>query len=239
MGNHFHLLLETPEPNLSDGMHWLIGVYTQRFNKRHKRVGHVFRGRFNARVMQVETYFLQVARYVVLNPVYDGFVGKPGDWQWSSYRATMGLAKVPPFLTTARILESFSKTLESARKRYKEFIEAGIKDRSIVEYIRSQRILGNDAFVESLLKSFDAKQVPVDLKMKKERIERPSLQEIFHGIDLSDKRSRDRKTCEAHHSHRHSQRQIGEFLGINHAHISRIVKKSQQSTVDPFHKRTG
>src|SRR5512142_907392 len=69
MGNHYHLVLETPDGNLAKGMRQLNGVYTQRFNRQHKRVGHVFQGRYKAILEQKESYLLELARYVVLNPV--------------------------------------------------------------------------------------------------------------------------------------------------------------------------
>ena len=84
MGNHFHVLIETPEPNLSAGMRQLNGVYTQRFNHRHGKVGHVFQGRFKAILVERESYLLEVSRYVVLNPVRAGIVRDVADWPWSS-----------------------------------------------------------------------------------------------------------------------------------------------------------
>jgi len=69
MSNYYHLLIETPDSNLSQGMRQLNGVYTQSFNRRHKRVGHVYQGRFKAILVQKETYLLELLRYIVLNPV--------------------------------------------------------------------------------------------------------------------------------------------------------------------------
>jgi REP element-mobilizing transposase RayT len=98
MTNHYHLLLETPEPNLSRGMRHLNGVYTQGFNRRHMRVGHVLQGRFKSIVVEKESHLLELARYVVLNPVRAKMVRSARDWPWSSYRATAGLGVAPPFL---------------------------------------------------------------------------------------------------------------------------------------------
>jgi putative transposase len=91
MGNHYHLLLETPEPNLSLGMRQLNGVWSQQFNRRHGRVGHVFQGRFKAIMVQRESYLLELARYVVLNPVRARMVAQVEGFAWSSFRATAGL----------------------------------------------------------------------------------------------------------------------------------------------------
>jgi REP element-mobilizing transposase RayT len=84
MTNHYHLLIETPDGNLSKGMRQLNGVYTQRFNRTHGRVGHVFQGRFKGILVQKESYLLELARYIVLNPVRAGMVPFAQDWPWSS-----------------------------------------------------------------------------------------------------------------------------------------------------------
>lgn len=87
MGNHYHLLIQTPDGNLSSGMRQLNGVYTQASNRRHQRVGHVFQGRFKAILVDSDAYLLELARYVVLNPVRAGMVEGAQDWPWSSCRA--------------------------------------------------------------------------------------------------------------------------------------------------------
>jgi REP element-mobilizing transposase RayT len=91
MGNHYHLLIETPDGNLSRGMRQLNGVYTQKVNRRYSRVGHLFQGRFKSILVDKGSYLLELARYVVLNPVRAKLVKDPKDWEWSSYRATVGV----------------------------------------------------------------------------------------------------------------------------------------------------
>ena len=98
MGNHYHLLVETEDPNLAQGMRHFNGVYTQRFNRRHGRSGHVFQGRYHAVLVQKDSYLLELARYIVLNPVRANMVRSPRDWPWSSYRATAGLIAAPDWL---------------------------------------------------------------------------------------------------------------------------------------------
>ena len=99
MTNHFHLVVQTNEPNLSRGMHWLNGTYAAWFNRRHGRWGHLFGGRFKAFLVEEETYFKEVLRYVVLNPVRAGLVAHPANYRWSSYRATAGLSPAPEWLS--------------------------------------------------------------------------------------------------------------------------------------------
>ena len=104
MGNHYHLLIETLNGNLSKGMRELNGVCTQGFNQRYKRVGHLFQGRYKAILVEKDNHLLSLCRYVVLNPVRVGLIERPEGWRWSSYRATIGLIKRPSFLTVDWIL---------------------------------------------------------------------------------------------------------------------------------------
>ena len=107
MTNHYHLLIETPQPTLARGMRQLNGVYTQAFNRRHGRSGHLFQGRYHAVVVEKEAHLLELCRYVVLNPVRVKSCRTAGAWRWSSYRATAGLTAAPGFLTVAWVLAQF------------------------------------------------------------------------------------------------------------------------------------
>lgn len=126
MSNHYHLVVETPQANLSDGMRQLNGVYTQRSNTRHGRCGHVFQGRFHAVLMERQTHLLEVVRYVVLNPVRAGLVTDPAHWRWSSYRMTTGITRPPPWLDTQWTLAQFGNLHAHAVARYVRFVQAGI-----------------------------------------------------------------------------------------------------------------
>ena len=95
MGNHVHLLIETHQPTLSKGMREVNGVYTQAFNRRHRRVCHVLQGRYKAIVVDQDAYLLELARYILLNPVRAHLVQSPGESTWSSYQAVMGKGPVP------------------------------------------------------------------------------------------------------------------------------------------------
>jgi REP element-mobilizing transposase RayT len=94
MTNHYHLLMETPDGNLSKGMRHLNGVYTQRVNDVHSRCGHVFQGRYKAIIVQEEAYLKELARYIVLDPVRAQMVSQPEDWPWSSFRGTSHIGKI-------------------------------------------------------------------------------------------------------------------------------------------------
>jgi putative transposase len=120
--NHFHLVLGTPEPNLSTGMHRLNSTYASRFNARHGFEGHLFGKRFYSEEVASEWHLLRLVRYVVLNPVRARLCARPGDWRWSSYRALVGLAPVPLFLAADEVLAYFGRTVSEARSSFCVFV---------------------------------------------------------------------------------------------------------------------
>jgi len=121
MTNHYHLLVQTPQANLWQGMHMLNSRYVKAFQRRCGRGGHLLERRYRPILVERQEYLQEVARYVVLNPVRAGICERAEDWPWSSYRATAGLAPRPSFLTTKWLLGSFGGSV----RRYREFVEAG------------------------------------------------------------------------------------------------------------------
>ncbi|WP_238400354.1 transposase [Legionella bononiensis] len=113
MDNHYHLLIETPADKLSKGMQLLNGIYTQKFNRIHHRVGHVFQGRFKAILVDKDSYLLELSRYIVLNPVRAKMVTSPHEWKWSSYLATVLKEPKPNWLYVDKILCLFSEDVSS------------------------------------------------------------------------------------------------------------------------------
>ena len=148
MGNHYHLLLETPEPNLSRGMRRLNGRYTQYFNRRHHRVGHVLQGRFKSILVERESYLLELCRYVVLNPVRAGLVATPHEWMWSSYGATIGARPTPSWLAIDPVLSLFDGNRKRAVSLYRQFVVDGIGGASPWPQLTGQIFLGSPAFRE-------------------------------------------------------------------------------------------
>jgi len=122
MSNHFHLVIQTPEANLSRGMHWLNSAYAGWFNRRYQRSGHLFEGRFHAFLVEKETYLRELLRYVVLNPVRAKIVARPENYRWSSYRSTAGLEAADHWLDVASILSLFDDDPSVARCEYQEFV---------------------------------------------------------------------------------------------------------------------
>ena len=146
MDNHYHLVMETPEPNLVRGMRRLNGVYTQAFNRRHKKVGHVFQGRYKAIVVDKENYFLELCRYVVLNPVRAKMVQRPEDWKWSSYQGTVGKLTAPEWLAVEKVVSLFS----GQRANYRKFVAEGMAKSSVWEGLKGQIYLGGEDFLRRM-----------------------------------------------------------------------------------------
>ncbi|MGK5029386.1 transposase [Janthinobacterium sp. MDT1-19] len=149
MSNHYHLLVETVEANLSQGMRQLNGLYSQHFNRRHKLVGHVLQGRYKAILVQKEKYLLELARYIVLNPVRAHMVVSPDDWYWSSHRYFLDDAAPPCWLARDWLLSQFGATRDEAVPAYYRFVGAGMGETSPLARTCHQILLGDDAFISA------------------------------------------------------------------------------------------
>jgi putative transposase len=226
MDNHFHLIIETPEGNLSMGMRQLNGVYTQRFNKRHGRVGHLFQGRYKAILIQKDSHLLEVCRYVVLNPVRAGLVKDPGQWRWSSYGATAGREKPHPCLTTSWVLRQFSsKKKRKAEKEYRQYVGSGIGKVSIWKEVKGQAILGEDGFVDTLADYFGKHKNMPEIPKSQRYAGRPALEKLFKRSIVSDKGKRDRMVREAVEKFGYTQRAVADYLGFHFTYVSRILNE--------------
>ena len=125
MTNHYHLLVETPDADISVGMQLLNGQYAQAFNRRHGYEGHLFERRFAAQLVESDWHLLEVCRYIVLNPVRAGLCSHPAEWRWSSYRATVGRARRPRFLSV-ELLGMFGSSPENAIAAFEQFVMQGL-----------------------------------------------------------------------------------------------------------------
>jgi REP element-mobilizing transposase RayT len=221
MSNHYHLLVETPKPNLSLGMRQLNGIYTQAFNRLHRRVGHLFRGRFKAILVEKESYLLELCRYIVLNPMRVKRNLQTGTWKWSSYRATAGLVSTREFLTTDWVLGQFGKNLAQAQKRYREFVREGLESRPW-EALRGQIYLGSEAFIERHSpRNRDLKEIP----RAQVRAVRLKLERILKG-------SGDREIVQAYKEHGYRLHEIAAHLRVHYATASRRLKRIEERGVD-------
>jgi REP element-mobilizing transposase RayT len=228
MDNHYHLIIETPEGNLSRGMRQLNGVYTQVFNQRHQRIGHLFQGRYKAIIVEKDSHLLSLCRYVVLNPVRAGMVRKPEGWAWSNYRATIGVAKRPAFLKVEWILSQFNNKKDESMKKYKRFVMEGITEGSPWETLKGQIFLATESFIQKLSgelsENVDLKEIP-----KIQRYAgRPSLEELFKEERLEDKKVKDEIISMAYIQYGYRMREIAEYLGVHYATVSRAVMRVEQ-----------
>ena len=180
MGNHYHLLLETPEPNLVQGMRRLNGVYTQAFNRRHGRVGPVLQGRYKSILVDKQSYLLELCRYVVLNPVRAGMVASVEGWHWSSYLPTAGKLPCPPWLAAGAVLDWFGEGA-IARKAYARFVAQGLKQLSPWQSLQGQIYLGSESFHAQIQKRL-AGQNPKGIPRRQLHPFRPSVQAILRTV---------------------------------------------------------
>jgi len=227
MDNHIHLLIDTPQPNLSRGMRQLNGVYTQRFNRRHGKVGHLFQGRYKAILVEKEGYLLELARYIVLNPVRAKMVKTPERYPWSSYQPMLGLAPVPPALAIEWVLDQFARTRATARRRYAKFVHDGIGVPGPWEEVKGQVLLGSEAFIERLapqLQECSTREIP-----KRQRlVHRPPLRTLLAGTDS--KTARNIAMAQAYLKHGYTLSEISHAVGLHYATISRIITASEQAS---------
>jgi REP element-mobilizing transposase RayT len=157
MTNHYHLLVEMPDANLSKGMRQLNGVYTQLINRKYRRVGHLFQGRYKAILVDKDACLLELNRYIVLNPIRASMVNNLDEWPWSSWHFTMGKLPVPPWFAIDAMLLQFANNKLAARREFSKFVEGG-KDVSPWENISNQVFLGDDDFVQAHLHLLETQQ---------------------------------------------------------------------------------
>ncbi len=223
MSNHYHLLIETGTPTLAKGMKLLNGSYTQYFNRKHRRVGHLFQGRYKAILVDKESYLLELARYIVLNPVRARMVRSAGQWDWSSYRATAGHTDQEQLLTTDWILACLASKKKQAQDRYCSFVKAGRNQPSPWERLKNQIYLGDDQFVEEMQCKLDPDQSLNDIP-RKQKLAPPK------PIDYFARKFRDRTEAmaRAYLSQHFTLEEVGRAFGVSYATVSRAVKRYEQ-----------
>ncbi|MFO1429799.1 MAG: transposase [Candidatus Competibacteraceae bacterium] len=220
MTNHYHLLIETPDANLSKGMRQLNGVYTQHVNRTHGRVGHLFQGRYQGILVEKDGYLLELARYVVLNPVRAGMVNRPEAWPWSSYRATVGDIEPPAFLATDWLLRAFGDDRQQAVNGYRKLVADGMTAPSPWRNLKNQVYLGSERFVEQLQARIDPSRSLGEVPQRQRRtVERPL---DYYSAYYAE---RDRAIAEAYRTGAYSMQAIAEYFGIGRMTVSRAVKR--------------
>ena len=222
MDNHYHIVVETIEGNLAQGMRHLNGVYTQTFNRTHKRVGHVFQGRYKAIIVEKDGYLLELARYVVLNPLRAGMVKDIADWHWSSYAAMLGTQNAPEWLQTDWILGQFSPQRRRAINRYMDFVRAGVGLPSVWEQLSGQVFLGSERFLKRMQAMSDKAAIG--------EIPRAQRRPVAKPLDYYQTKYRDAKAAmiAAYATGDYTLQAIADHFGVHYATVSRAVKKGEE-----------
>jgi hypothetical protein len=219
MDNHYHIVIETVEGNLAQGMRHLNGVYTQIFNRTHKRVGHVFQGRYKAIIVEKDGYLLELARYVVLNPLRARMVKDIADWPWSSYAAMTGAQTAPEWLQTDWILGQFSPQRRRATTLYIDFVRAGVGLASVWEQLEGQVYLGSEVFIKRMQRIADKAAIGEIPRAQR----RPPAKPLSYYRDKhSDAKA---AMVAAYATGDYTMQAIAEYFDVHYATVSRAVKQ--------------
>jgi REP-associated tyrosine transposase len=221
MWTHVHLLLTPTDCPISRMMQQLNSAYCQRFNARHKRVGHVLQGRYTSVLVEGASYFLRALRYISMNPVVGRKVTHPGDWPWSSYTAHAGLAPVPPWLYLPDVWHALDATCASeAHERFTAFVSAG--DGS--EDLWGPLIMGSPAFARKVDRLLEPHRANHEFTYAQRFATRPSLSVLLVGRlcgpDL------DSAVRDAFCRHAYTLREIGAALNLHPATVWTWVQRA-------------
>jgi hypothetical protein len=191
-------------------------------------VGHVFQGRYKAILVERDSYLLELARYVVLNPVRAGMVRGPRQWRWSSYRAMVGAEAAPDWLVTDWILGQFGQRRAPAVQKYIDFVRAGVGLPSIWEALEGQIYLGSAAFVEKMRGLGNAASKGAQLAEVPRAQRRPKAPAL--SVFVARHRDRDEAMAAVFDTGQYSLAQIAEHFGVHYSTVSRVVKRSERVT---------
>lgn len=222
MTNHYHIVVETVEGNLSQGMRQLNGVYTQYFNHTHRRVGHVFQGRYKGILVDKDSYLLELTRYVVLNPVRAHMVSHENDWHWSSYHSMTGAQCVPDWFEADWLLSQFSVQKNRAIVLYKDYVRAGVGQPSIWGDLTQQIYLGDEHFLKEMQKAMDRQADLSEIPRAQRRPPAKPLQ--FYEEKYHD---REQGMVAAYQTGDYTMKDIASFFNVHYSTVSRAIKKAE------------
>jgi len=194
MPTHYHLLIETPDGNLSEIMQYVNSSYAMYHNTKWERIGHLFQGRYKSILVERDSYFLELNRYLHLNPVRADIVEQPDDYVYSSYHAYVG-NRNDSLITTEYVLGMFGNNERQARKRYREFVTDGLSHdlENPFKHVIGQAILGSEEFVTRTLKGLNAHETrSPDIAYKGAFSHRPGVETIlrvvsdYYGVSRED-----------------------------------------------------
>ncbi|MDH3454320.1 MAG: transposase, partial [Desulfuromonadales bacterium] len=226
MDNHYHLLLETPDSNLAQIMRHINGAYTTYFNTKHRRVGHLFQGRYRSVLVDADTYCLALSRYIHLNPVKEGLSASPATYEWSSYRCYMDEQEAREWLQTNFLLSIMGQGSE-VRQRYQKYVEADDDSFNDLYAAKSasMAVLGRQEFVQEIREKHLAnRHVSRDLPAARALRTRPEIQQIVDVVagELRDDHRLVKKMSIylCHHFSGFSLKEIGAHFGVGESAVS-------------------
>ena len=230
MGNHYHLVVYTRQANLSLLMRHANGVYTQDYNRRHGKVGHLFKGRFKAILVDREGYLLEVCRYVELNPVRAGMVGAAGAWPWSSYRAHVGEAESPEWLDTAG-LHAFllgrpagsAADHRQAARRYAELVASAPGQSPWEQGLTRQIFLGDERFAARMQALADSRRAA---SREVPKVQRRAQRDLNHW--LASQPTREAALMHAHREGGLTMTAIAREIGLSVARVSQLIARAER-----------
>lgn len=220
MGNHFHLVIQTPRGNISRFMQFVNGVYGQYFNWRHRYTGHVYEGRFKAPVIEDGHYLGSAIAYVARNPVEALLVKDAADWKWSSYRAAVGKCACPKFLTIDWLDRLFKANSIAASRR---LLSVAVHKTDLGSDLEAAIVHGSAEFRQNMKKVINATLYRAELPRSFRAIAQPPLNELFEGIKRSERRA---VVLRAHVLHGYQLSEIARYLDLHPTTISRIVNRT-------------
>ncbi len=224
MPNHYHLLIRTNDANLSLGMRQLNGVYTQNYNIRHKRVGHLFQGRFKSILVEEENYKYQLIRYIALNPLRANIVQVIEGWKWNSCLEVMNKIAMTGCVEIKEILSNFDQDENKAREVFLNYLTNKIEDENSLSSLKGGIILGSVEFVDKIKGYLRIKEKELEIPVKERLVSRPSLEELFDDKIIT-RETRNRAIYVAHVGYGYLLSEVANYLGIHYTTISRIFKK--------------
>jgi hypothetical protein len=252
MANHYHLLVETPEVGLSRGVKWLNQIYAEYVNERYERVGHLFQGRFKGILVEREGHLLELLRYIVLNPVRAGLVKFAGDYAWSNYRATSGLAAAPNWLEVDWTLGQFGgRNRAEACEAYRRFVsDARGASYNPWEKTIGQIYLGSEEFCDRMQSLVQGKARSSEHPRPQRTFVRPELDALVDMIartfevtadDLKEKSRGPARKALTHLAVDHAGltlRQIAEWLAATEGAASKMRQISKERyAIDADYRR--
>ena len=216
MGNHFHLLVRTPMPNLPRGMRCIKGGYAQAFNRRHDRVGHLFAERYKARLVQQDAHLLTVFAYIARNPVAAGICARPEAWPWSAHAALAGETSAPGFLAVDEALAWFAPEANVGRARYR----ALVVDAPELPELPAAAAVGKPEFLREVL---PPRSPGPEIPVREWGEGRPPLDELLEADD------RNAAIARAYREHGYTLGAIAGALGCHVSTVSRRLRRHERA----------